>query len=89
MGVLVRVGALVQLEHTMAVRAAGSSTKNLTDHFREVVFLLSMEILLFKDAMALLNFGYSVSNIYIDENKEALPAQKVKGGVEEIGRAHV
>lgn len=49
MGVLVRVGALVQLEHTMAVRAAGSSTKNLIDHFRDVVFLLSMEILLFKD----------------------------------------
>lgn len=38
----------------------------------------------FQDAMALLNFGYSVSNIYIDENKEALPAQKVKGGVEDM-----
>ncbi len=37
----------------------------------------------FQDAMALLNFGYSVSNIYIDENKEALPAQKIKGGVED------
>lgn len=37
----------------------------------------------FQDAMALLNFGYSVSNIYIDENKEALPAQHVKGGVED------
>ena len=34
--------------------------------------------------MALLNFGYSVSNIYIDENKEALPAQKIKGGVEDM-----
>ena len=38
----------------------------------------------FQDAMALLNFGYSVSNIYIDENKEALPAQKIKGGVEDM-----
>lgn len=37
----------------------------------------------FQDAMALLNFGYSVSNIYIDENKEALPSQLVKGGVED------
>lgn len=37
----------------------------------------------FQDAMALLNFGYSVSNIYIDENKEALPSQPVKGGVED------
>lgn len=37
----------------------------------------------FQDAMALLNFGYSVSNIYIDENKEALPTQLVKGGVED------
>lgn len=36
----------------------------------------------FQDAMTLLNYGYSVSNIYIDENKEALPAQPVKGGVE-------
>lgn len=38
----------------------------------------------FQDAMALLNFGFSVSNIYIDENKEALPAQLVKGGVEDM-----
>lgn len=37
----------------------------------------------FQDAMTLLNYGYSVSNIYIDENKEALPAQPVKGGVED------
>ena len=38
----------------------------------------------FQDAMALLNYGFSVSNIYIDENKEALPAQLVKGGVDDI-----
>ncbi len=37
----------------------------------------------FQDAMALLNYGYSVSNIYVDENKEALPAQPVRGGVED------
>lgn len=37
----------------------------------------------FQDAMTLFNYGYSVSNIYIDENKEALPVQPVKGGVED------
>lgn len=37
----------------------------------------------FQDAMALLNYGYSVSNIYIDQNKEALQPLKVKGGVED------
>ncbi|MDE7015022.1 MAG: D-alanyl-D-alanine carboxypeptidase [Kineothrix sp.] len=37
----------------------------------------------FQDAMALLNYGYSVSNIYVDENKEALPAERIKGGVED------
>lgn len=37
----------------------------------------------FQDAMTLLNYGYSVSNIYIDENKEALPVQPVKGGVDD------
>ena len=37
----------------------------------------------FQDAMALLNFGYSVSNVYVDENKEALPSLTVKGGVED------
>ena len=37
----------------------------------------------FQDAMALLNYGYSVSNIYVDENKEALPVQRIKGGVED------
>lgn len=37
----------------------------------------------FQDAMTLLNYGYSVSNIYVDENKETLPAEQVKGGVED------
>lgn len=37
----------------------------------------------FADAMTLLNYGYSVSQMYTDENKDALPAQKVDGGVEE------
>ena len=37
----------------------------------------------FQDAAALLNYGYSVSNIYVDENNEALPAQIVKGGVDD------
>lgn len=38
----------------------------------------------FQDAIALMNYGYSVSNIYVDENKEPLPAQTVKGGVEDL-----
>lgn len=37
----------------------------------------------FQDAITLLNYGYSVSNMYTDENKDALPPQKVHGGVEE------
>lgn len=37
----------------------------------------------FQDAMTLLNYGYSVSNIYIDENKDMLPAQQIKGGVDD------
>lgn len=37
----------------------------------------------FQDAMTLLNYGYSVSNIYVDENKESLPTQLVKGGVDD------
>lgn len=37
----------------------------------------------FQDAMALLNYGYSVSALYEDKNEEALPALPVKGGVQE------
>jgi D-alanyl-D-alanine carboxypeptidase (penicillin-binding protein 5/6) len=37
----------------------------------------------FQDAMTLLNYGYSVSQMYTDENKDALPQQKVLGGIEE------
>lgn len=37
----------------------------------------------FQDAMALLNYGYSVSAMYEDANEEKLPSLKVKGGVEE------
>ncbi|MCM1087697.1 MAG: D-alanyl-D-alanine carboxypeptidase [Muribaculaceae bacterium] len=37
----------------------------------------------FSDAIALLNYGYSVSQMYTDENKDALPVQKVHGGVED------
>lgn len=37
----------------------------------------------FQDAMSLLNYGYSVSAIYTDENKEALQPLTVKGGVED------
>lgn len=35
----------------------------------------------FQDAMKLLNYGFSVSKVYIDENQETLPKQKVQGGV--------
>ena len=37
----------------------------------------------FQDAMALLNYGYSVSALYEDENKDTLPKLPVKGGVED------
>ena len=38
----------------------------------------------FQDAIALLNYGYSVSQMCRDENKDALPEQKVEGGIEDI-----
>ncbi|MDL2302438.1 D-alanyl-D-alanine carboxypeptidase [Lachnospiraceae bacterium OttesenSCG-928-D06] len=37
----------------------------------------------FKDAMNLLNYGFSVSSLYIDENQEELPLLPVLNGVEE------
>lgn len=37
----------------------------------------------FQDAMALLNYGYSVSALYEDPNEEKLPVLPVKGGVQE------
>lgn len=37
----------------------------------------------FQDAMSLLSYGYSVSRMYRDENKDPLPPQKVEGGIEE------
>ncbi len=38
----------------------------------------------FQDAMSLLSYGYSVSQMYTDENKDPLPAQKVEGGIEDM-----
>ena len=40
----------------------------------------------FQDAISLLNYGYSVSQMYRDENKDALPMQKVEGGIEDTLR---
>ena len=37
----------------------------------------------FQDAMSLLSYGYSVSQMYTDENKDPLSAQKVEGGIED------
>ena len=37
----------------------------------------------FEDAASLLNYGYSVSSLYRDENRDTIPELKVKGGVEE------
>lgn len=37
----------------------------------------------FQDAMALLSYGYSVSQMYNDDNKDPLPAQRVEGGIED------
>ena len=40
----------------------------------------------FHDAVALLNYGFSVSKLYQDENKDTVSSQKVYGGVqEEVG----
>lgn len=36
----------------------------------------------FQDAQSLLNYGFSVCNLYIDENKDVLPTVPVEGGVE-------
>lgn len=38
----------------------------------------------FQDAMTLLSYGYSVSQMYTDDNKDPLPAQKVEGGIEDM-----
>lgn len=37
----------------------------------------------FQDAQTLLNYGFSVCDLYIDENNEVLPKMQVEGGVEE------
>ena len=37
----------------------------------------------FADAITLLNYGYSVSQMYHDDNKDPLPEQKVEGGIED------
>lgn len=37
----------------------------------------------FQDAMTLLNYGFSVSQVYVDENQDVLTPQKVLGGVTE------
>ena len=42
----------------------------------------------FHDAEKLLNYGFSVSNLYVDENKEPLPPMRVEGGVEESVSLH-
>lgn len=42
----------------------------------------------FHDAERLLNYGFSVSRLYVDENKEPLPKIEVKGGVEETVSLH-
>lgn len=42
----------------------------------------------FQDAMSLLSYGYSVSQMYKDENQDPLPPQKVEGGVEDIVNLH-
>lgn len=37
----------------------------------------------FKDAQTLLSYGFNVSDLYLDENTDALPNLRVKGGVED------
>ena len=38
----------------------------------------------FQDAITLLNYGYSVSQMYTDENKDPLPEQTIEGGIEDV-----
>lgn len=38
----------------------------------------------FADAITLLNYGYSVSQMYRDDNKDPLPEQRVEGGIEDV-----
>jgi len=38
----------------------------------------------FQDAITLLNYGYSVSQMYTDENQDPLPEQKIEGGIEDV-----
>ena len=40
----------------------------------------------FQDAVTLLNYGYSVSQMYRDDNTDPLPGQKVEGGMEDVLR---
>ncbi|MDR0949038.1 MAG: D-alanyl-D-alanine carboxypeptidase, partial [Lachnospiraceae bacterium] len=42
----------------------------------------------FKDAATMLNYGFGVSDIYIDENITPLPSLMVEGGVEEMVDLH-
>jgi len=37
----------------------------------------------FQEAVTLLNYGFSVSNVFVDENKETLPELAIEGGVVE------
>lgn len=37
----------------------------------------------FQDAQTLLNYGFSVCDLYVDENQDVLPSLAVKGGVED------
>ncbi len=37
----------------------------------------------FQDAQTLLNYGFNVCDLYIDENQDALPPLKVEGGIQE------
>lgn len=38
----------------------------------------------FQDAITLLNYGYSVSQMYKDENNDPLPEQKIEGGIDDV-----
>ncbi len=38
----------------------------------------------FQDAITLLNYGYSVSQMYTDENNDPLPEQRIEGGIEDV-----
>lgn len=61
---------------------AGTANKDGIDMIAVVMAAPDYKVR-FQDAAKLLDYGFSVSSLYIDENKDTLPAKTVTGGVAE------